>query len=67
VWVGAHAGASATGNDVQDSTGGVIVNERAGDRRELPGGATPRARLAITGPAHAVTPRDRRVVEVQIH
>ena len=67
VWVGAHAGASATGNDVQDSTGGVIVNERAGDRRELPGSATARARLAITGPAHAVTPRDRRVVEVQIH
>ncbi len=66
VWVGSHASASALGTDVAESTGGVISNGRATQRRELPGSATERAVLAVTGAVHEVGTADPRTAEVKI-
>ena len=52
--------------DSEDSTGGAIRNDRATERREIPGTATARARLAVTGDVHEVTGADARPVEVKI-
>ncbi|MFZ7088893.1 glycoside hydrolase family 3 N-terminal domain-containing protein [Curtobacterium sp. RRHDQ10] len=62
VWVGAHAAASVSSVDTDETTGGVIVNERQSIVRDIPGGATARATVAITGPVHAVTTADGRIV-----
>lgn len=67
VWVGAHAAASAAAPDVRDTTGGVISNTRATQRRRaLPGAATERAVLRLTGPVHVVTAEDPRMVAVSV-
>ncbi len=66
VWIGAHAAASHAGTSTKDSTGGVISNGKGMTRREIPGTATPRARLDITGAVHDVTIDDPRTVEVKI-
>ncbi|MGM0386311.1 MAG: hypothetical protein ACQERF_10080, partial [Actinomycetota bacterium] len=44
----------------------VIVNERAEARRELPGSATPRSVVAVTGEPHPVTVGDRRRVVAHV-
>ncbi|WP_159797753.1 beta-xylosidase/alpha-l-arabinosidase [Puerhibacterium puerhi] len=66
VWVGSHAAASAAGNGVQEATGGVITNERQAEKRRLPGTATSRAVVALTGDVHEVTVADARVVGVTV-
>lgn len=66
VWVGSHASASSAGNLVQETTGGVITNERQAEKREIAGTATPRAVVALTGDVHEVTVADARVVGVTI-
>lgn len=70
VWVGAHAGAvdaAPRPDDLGATTGGAIVNESGpAERRVVPGAATSRARLAVTGPVHAVTAADDRLVAVQV-
>jgi beta-glucosidase len=66
VWVGSHASASGAGNLVQETTGGVITNERQTEKREIPGTATPRAVVALTGDVHEVTVADARVVGVTV-
>lgn len=70
VWVGAHAGAvdAAPGTgDLGSTTGGAIVNESApAERRVVPGAATPRATLAVTGTVHEVTAADERLVAVEV-
>lgn len=66
VWVGAHALASAHVASAEDSTGGVIVNERAAARTELPGAATPRSVVTVTGEPHPVTVGDRRRVVARL-
>lgn len=55
VWVGAHAaaGAPAAADDAQAA-------------HVLPGAATERTRVELTGPVHEVTPRDARIVGVRI-
>ena len=65
VWVGSHAAASGGGARTDEATGGVIANEKATRRRQLPGTATERAVLTITGDVHAVTGSDPRWVEVK--
>jgi beta-glucosidase len=65
VWVGSHAAASGGGTGIRESTGGVISNGKSTQRREIPGTATPRARLSITGAVHEVTTADPRMVEVK--
>lgn len=70
VWVGAHAGAVdavPAPDDLGATTGGAIVNESTpAERRVVPGAATARARLAVTGPVHAVTAADERLVAVRL-
>lgn len=66
VWVGAHAAASGAGARTDEATGGVIANEKAVARRTLPGTATDRAVLAVTGDVHRVTGEDSRWVEVKL-
>ncbi|MET0787996.1 MAG: glycoside hydrolase family 3 N-terminal domain-containing protein [Cellulomonas sp.] len=66
VWIGSHAAASVAGTSTKESTGGVISNGRATEKREIPGTATARAVVAITGDVHPVTTADPRSVEVKI-
>lgn len=66
VWIGSHAAASRAGTGVKESTGGVISNGKAAENREIPGTATPRAVVAITGDVHEVTTTDPRSVEVKV-
>ncbi|WP_460633807.1 beta-xylosidase/alpha-l-arabinosidase [Leifsonia lichenia] len=63
VWAATHAAAS-TGLRGDEVTGGAIVNEKQADVRDIPGAATPRATLTLTGAVHAVTASDRRTVRV---
>lgn len=66
VWVGSHAGASGTGASTKESTGGVISNGKVAQEREIPGTATARAVVAITGDVHEVTTADLRWVDVKV-
>ncbi|GAA4732335.1 glycoside hydrolase family 3 N-terminal domain-containing protein [Isoptericola chiayiensis] len=68
VWVGSHVAAVAesAGTDLRDTTGGAITNVRAAVERSLPGAATPRARLALTGPVHEVGVDDARLATAVI-
>lgn len=66
VWVGSHAAASGAGVSTRESTGGVISNGKAAERREIPGTATDRAVVTIRGDVHEVTPADPRAVEVKV-
>nr|WP_261165617.1 glycoside hydrolase family 3 N-terminal domain-containing protein [Microbacterium sp. Marseille-Q6965] len=67
VWVGSHAEASPRATRAQESTGGVIANSRAQPARDVPGEATPRATVTLTGPVHAVGPEEPRMVAVTVH
>ncbi len=66
VWVGAHCAASGAAADADEATGGVISNRRAAARREIPGTATGRAVVAVTGDVHELTAADPLVVEVKV-
>lgn len=66
VWVGSHAAASAAGVGTDDPSNGVISNARRSDAPVIPGIATPRRRIALTGPVHEVRPDDARFVDVTI-
>ncbi|MCI9889417.1 glycoside hydrolase family 3 C-terminal domain-containing protein [Micrococcales bacterium 31B] len=65
IWVAAHAAAD-TARDLEDASGGAITNEKRHTAETLPGSATPRARLAITGELYEVQPEDARVVQVRV-
>ncbi|HEY3438463.1 MAG TPA: glycoside hydrolase family 3 N-terminal domain-containing protein [Actinotalea sp.] len=67
VWVGSHAGAAAHGDvpDALGSTGGAI-NGKVAERLEIPGTATERLVVTITGDVHPVTTADRRWVEAKV-
>ena len=62
VWVGAHAAASARSASTEASTGGAIVSDRVAQERAIPGDATERRALALTGPRYAVQHSDARTV-----
>lgn len=66
IWVGAHAEASALVTETEETTGGAISNEKARGGRVLPGAATPRATVALTGDVHVVTTDDPLVVSVTV-
>jgi len=68
LWVASHAEATAaSGTEApQDATGGAISNERKVAVRTLPGTATARATVELTGATHAVTAQDARTVGVRI-
>lgn len=64
VWVAAHSAAASSTTEMDAATGGVISNSRGRDHREIPGTATPRRTLVLTGGVHVVTAADVRIVEV---
>ncbi|MGY3127018.1 beta-xylosidase [Agrococcus sp. UYP33] len=66
VWIASHAAASAPRSDGDDPSQGVISNARRSEAVAIPGTATARARLTLTGPVHEVGPGDRRIVDVTI-
>ncbi|WP_402468753.1 beta-xylosidase/alpha-l-arabinosidase [Isoptericola aurantiacus] len=68
VWVGSHAAAVAdtTTAELRDTTGGAISNQRAAVKRRLPGTATPRSGVTLTGPVHPVGIDDARVVTATV-
>ncbi|NKY24032.1 glycosyl hydrolase [Cellulomonas denverensis] len=66
IWVGDHAAASSAGTDgARTSTSGTITNHRSAQVREVPGTATERATLSVTGDVHRVTAADGRLVRVE--
>ncbi|MCA5894265.1 glycoside hydrolase family 3 C-terminal domain-containing protein [Isoptericola sp. NEAU-Y5] len=64
VWAGSHAAATAevAPDDVQETTGGAITSARPAEKRDVPGTATARATIAVTGDVHEVTTADPRMV-----
>jgi hypothetical protein len=66
VWVGAHAAASAHTAEVTGTTGGAISSSRDRVLRDVPGTATPRRSVTVTGGVHEVTGADPRLVEVKV-
>lgn len=63
IWVGAHAHASVAGRSTKESTGGAITNKKTAKALNLPGTATPRLVVELTGAVHAVTSTDERWVK----
>ncbi|WP_307494720.1 beta-glucosidase family protein [Cellulomonas humilata] len=66
VWVGSHAESSTARASAQESTGGVISQHRATEVRAVPGTATARAVVSITGEVHEVMAADARTVQVTV-
>jgi beta-glucosidase len=66
VWVASHSSASAVTAEVTDSTGGAISSARERTAWSIPGTATPRRTLTVTGGVHEVTGADPRLVEVKV-
>lgn len=66
LWVAAHSGASAAEVDTQNAANGAIRNEKRVVRREIPGEATMRKVLELTGVAHIVNADDPRIVEIEV-
>jgi len=64
VWVASHAAASARAR-IEEATSGAIVNEKTATVNSLPGVATPRSTVSITGAPYVVTAADARIVTVR--
>lgn len=65
VWVAAHAGVSPAA-PIDDLTGGAIVAQGTTARRAVPGAATPRAVVRLTGDVHQIGAADARLVDVTV-
>jgi beta-xylosidase len=61
VWVASHAAASRPGGPV--AAGGIVASGDGPVRHPVPGTATERATVAVTGAVHEVTLDDPRLVE----
>ncbi|TSD13068.1 glycosyl hydrolase [Curtobacterium sp. KBS0715] len=61
VWVASHAAASRPGGPV--AAGGIVASGDGPVRHPVPGTATERATVAVTGAVHEVAPGDPRLVE----
>lgn len=66
VWAGAHAAATAPTGPLEDPSGGVITNLRKETHAALPGSATARAEVQLTGYVHEIGPADERLVAVRV-
>ena len=62
VWVGSHAAATNFEGEQNSSTGGAIVSGKRSDDRALPGRATSRAAVSLTGAVRDVQSSDPRMV-----
>ncbi|MBT1611480.1 beta-xylosidase/alpha-l-arabinosidase [Curtobacterium poinsettiae] len=60
VWVASHAAASRPSGSV--AAGGIVASGDGPVRHPVPGTATQRATVAVTGAVHEVTPGDPRLV-----
>ena len=60
VWIGSHAAAAADDARANASTGGAIVSGNRSGGRTMPGAATPRAVVTITGALYEVQRTDTR-------
>nr|WP_245164649.1 glycoside hydrolase family 3 N-terminal domain-containing protein [Curtobacterium flaccumfaciens] len=61
VWVASHAAASRPGGPL--AAGGIVASGDGPVRHPVPGTATERATVAVTGAVHEVAPGDPRLVE----
>lgn len=66
VWVGSHAEAAPRSSEITGTTNGAIRMSRGRAEREVPGTATERRVLTVTGGVHEVTAADPRTVEVKV-
>ena len=66
VWVASHAGASAEELPSVSATNGAISNSALSVAPPVPGTATARAFLQITGTVHEVSTSDPRLVVVHL-
>jgi beta-glucosidase-like glycosyl hydrolase len=67
VWVGSHVAAVAgETTEPDDATGGAISNAKATAKREIPGTATERAVVRLTGPVYPLTGDEPRLVGVTV-
>jgi beta-glucosidase len=66
VWVASHAAASGNGLPSVSTTNGAISNTGLAVAAPVPGTATARALLAITGEVYEVTTLDPRVVKATV-
>ncbi len=66
IWVASHAGASSDDLPSVSSTNGAISNPGLSVAPPVPGTATERACLQVTGDVHEVTVADRRLVTVEL-
>ncbi|PCN49762.1 glycosyl hydrolase [Curtobacterium sp. 'Ferrero'] len=64
VWVASHAAASRPGGTVH--TDGIVAVGRGAGPAPVPGSATERAVVLVTGPVREVLPTDRRTVTAQV-
>ncbi|MFJ4222458.1 glycoside hydrolase family 3 N-terminal domain-containing protein [Curtobacterium luteum] len=64
VWVASHAAASRPGGTVH--TDGIVAVGRGAGPAQLPGSATERAVVRVTGPVREVLPTDRRTVTARV-
>nr|WP_133518567.1 glycoside hydrolase family 3 N-terminal domain-containing protein [Curtobacterium flaccumfaciens] len=60
VWVASHAAASRPGGALD--SGGIVAHGTGSGPEPVPGSATDRAVLRVTGPVREVAPTDRRIV-----
>ena len=65
IWVGSHCAASATALP-DGATNGAIPSRGPSTLGPVPGTATARVALEITGDVHQVTPADQRLATVQV-
>lgn len=66
VWVGSHAAASSSASTVSEASNGAITSARERVSNEIPGSATARATVRLTGGVHEVTTDDARLVAVSV-
>ncbi len=66
VWIASHAAATAQNARPNSSTGGAIVSGKLSGERTLPGSATDRASVSITGELYEVRSTDSRQVTCRV-
>lgn len=66
IWVGTHSAASAEIFDTQNAANGAIKSAKKIEKKELPGTATERVTVELTGSEHRVVATDARIASARI-
>ena len=61
-----HLHGTSAPKALEDTTGGAIVSSAVNRRHEVPGSATERATVRLTGSFHELTADDARIVAVEV-